>query len=163
LKKARDEMRKNGVLALLESLTEKKAISLFNKEQSHSYNQYLMAENYKKYAIKRGDTRAIHATTKEAMPMLEIKQEALDQDEFLLNTPSYTIDLRTGKKLDHDPQNFITKQTGADMENKNLDLWLDALKVFFQGDIDLMDYVQKVAGLAAIGIVYQEATIIASS
>lgn len=161
LKKARNEMRKNGALALLESLTTKKAISLFNKEQAHSYNQYLMAENYKKYAIKRGDTRAIHATTKEAMPMLEIKQEVLDQDEFLLNTPSYTIDLRTGKKLDHDPQNFITKQTGVDMDNKNLDLWLDALNVFFQGDIDLMDYVQKVAGLAAIGIVYQEATIIA--
>jgi len=161
LKKARNEMRKNGALALLESLTTKKAISLFNKEQAHSYNQYLMAENYKKYAIKRGDTRAIHATTKEAMPMLEIKQEVLDQDEFLLNTPSYTIDLRTGKKFDHDPQNFITKQTGVDMDNKNLDLWLDALNVFFQGDIDLMDYVQKVAGLAAIGIVYQEATIIA--
>lgn len=161
LKKARDEMRKNGALALLESLTEKKAISLFNKEQSHSYNQYLMAENYKKYAIKRGDSRSIHATTKEAMPSLEINQEDLDKDGFLLNAPSYTIDLRTGKELDHDPTNFITKQTSVDMDDENLDLWLDALDVFFQGDKDLIEYVQKVVGLAAIGVVYEEVTIIA--
>ncbi len=161
LKKAREEMRKNGALGLLDSLTTKKAISLFNKEQSHSYSQYLMAENYKKYAIKRGDTRTIHATTKEAMPMLEIEQKELDQDEFLLNTPSCTIDLRTGEKLEHDPLHFITKQTVVDPDNENLKLWLDALDVFFQGDKELIDYVQKVAGLAAIGKVYEEAMIIA--
>lgn len=161
LKKALDEMKKNGALGLLDSLTTKKAISLFNKEQTHSYNQYLMAENYKKYAVKRGDTRAIHATTKEAMPMLEIKQEELDQDGFLLNTPSYTIDLKTGEKMEHDPLHFITKQTTVDVDNTNLKLWLDALDVFFQGDADLIEYVQKVAGLATIGTVYQEAIIIA--
>lgn len=161
LKKAREEMRKNGALELLDSLTTKKAISLFNKEQSHSYSQYLMAENYKKYAIKRGDTRAIHATTKEAMPMLEIEQKELDQDEFLLNTPSCTIDLRTSEKLEHDPLHFITKQTAVEPDTENLKLWLDALDVFFQGDEELIDYVQKVTGLATIGKVYEEAMIIA--
>ena len=161
LKKARNEMRKNGALALLESLTTKKAISLFNKEQAHSYNQYLMAENYKKYAIKRGDTRAIHATTKEAMPMLEIKQEVLDQDEFLLNTPSYTINLKTGEQLEHNPLNFITKQTMVDPSDEGKSLWEEALDTFFCGDDELIDYVQKVAGLATIGKVYVEALIIA--
>lgn len=161
LKKVREEMRKNGALELLDSLTTKKAISLFNKEQSHSYSQYLMAENYKKYAIKRGDTRAIHATTKEAMPMLEIEQKELDQDEFLLNTPSCTIELRTSEKLEHDPLHFITKQTAVDPDTENLKLWLDALDVFFQGDEELIDYVQKVTGLATIGKVYEEAMIIA--
>lgn len=161
LKKSREEMRKNGALELLDSLTTKKAISLFSKEQAHSYSQYLQAESYKKYAIKRGDTRAIHATTKEAMPMLEIEQKELDQDVFLLNTPSYTVDLRTGEKLEHDPLHFITKQTAVDPDNEDLKLWLDALDVFFQGDKELIDYVQKVAGLATIGKVYEEAMIIA--
>ncbi|SKC57963.1 phage/plasmid primase, P4 family [Maledivibacter halophilus] len=161
LKKARDEMRKNGALGLLESLTTKKAVSLFSKEQTHSYNQYLMAENYKKYAIKRGDTRAIHATTKEAMPMLEIEQKELDQDEFLLNTPSYTIDLRTGEKMEHDPLHFITKQTMVDPSDEGKSLWEEALGTFFCGDDELMNYVQKVAGLATIGKVYVEALIIA--
>ena len=161
LKKALDEMKKNGALGLLDSLTTKKAISLFNKEQTHSYNQYLMAENYKKYAVKRGDTRAIHATTKEAMPMLEIGQEELDQDEFLLNTPSYTIDLKTGEKMEHNPLNFTTKQTMVDPSDEGKSLWEEALDTFFCGDDELIDYVQKVAGLAAIGKVYVEALIIA--
>ena len=161
LKKARDEMKKNGALGLLDSLTTKKAVSLFNKEQTHSYNQYLMAENYKKYAVKRGDTRAIHATTKEAMPMLEIKQEELDQDGFLLNTPSYTIDLKTGEKMEHNPLNFTTKQTMVDPSDEGKSLWEEALDTFFCGDDELIDYVQKVAGLAAIGKVYVEALIIA--
>lgn len=161
LKKTRNEMSKNGALALLESLTPKKAESLFTKEQAHSHKQYLIAEKYKKYAVKRGDTGSIHATTKEAMPMLEIGQDELDQDEFLLNTPSHTIDLRTGEELGHDPLHFITKQTSVDKGKKNLDIWLDALKLFFQGDSDLMEYVQRVVGLAAIGKVYEEVTIIA--
>lgn len=161
LKKTRDEMSKNGSLSLLESLTAKKAESLFTKEQAHSYKQYLLAEKYKKYAVKRGDSGSIHATTKEAMPMLEIGQEELDQNEFLLNTPSHTIDLRTGKEMDQDPLHFITKQTSLDRDSKNLNIWLDALKLFFQGDKDLMEYVQKVVGLAAIGKVYEEVTIIA--
>ena len=161
LKKARDEMKKNGAFGLLDSLTTKKAVSLFNKEQTHSYNQYLMAENYKKYAVKRGDTRAIHATTKEAMPMLEIKQEELDQDGFLLNTPSCTISLKTGEKMEHNPLNFITKQAMVDPSDEGKGLWEEALDTFFCGDNELIDYVQKVAGLATIGKVYVEALIIA--
>lgn len=161
LKKAREEMKVNGALALLESLTPKKAESLFTKEQAHSYKQYLMAETYKKYTVKRGDTGAISATTKEAMPMLEIEQEELDRDEFLLNTPSHTLDLRTGEIMNQDPLHFITKQTSVDMDDKNLDIWLDALDVFFQGDKELIEYVQKVVGLASIGKVYEEVTIIA--
>lgn len=43
--------------------------------------------------------------------MLEIEQKFLDADEFLLNCPSGTIDLRKGIRSlrDHDPEDFITK------------------------------------------------------
>lgn len=134
IKKAQDEMKKNGALDLLNSLSSKKAISLFSKAQSISYNHYLIADNYKKYAIKRGDTRAIHATTKEAMPMLEIKQEDLDVNGFLLNTPSCTIDLKTGRKLDHSPDHFITKETAVDPDNENSKLWLPEIVFLFALD-----------------------------
>lgn len=161
LKEAWNEMKENGASNLLESLTPKKALSMFNKNQANSYRKYKLAEDYKKYAVKRGDSRSIHATTKEAMPMLEIKQEELDQDEFLLNTPSFTIDLKTGKKMDHDPLQFITKQATVDPSNKGRALWEEALDTFFCGDEELIEYVQKVAGIASIGKVYVEALIIA--
>ncbi|MFD0942912.1 phage/plasmid primase, P4 family [Savagea faecisuis] len=161
LKKARAEMKENGALDLLESLPTKKAITLFNKAQAHAYRQYLTAENYKKYAVKRGDTRAIHATTKEAKTRLEIYPGALDSDEFLLNTPSHTLDLKTGERFEHHYEHFITKQTAVDPSDDNADIWQDALKVFFEDDQELIEYVQKVAGLATIGKVYVEAMIIA--
>lgn len=41
--------------------------------------------------------------------------------------------------------------------------WKEALDTFFCGDTDLMEYVQHVVGLAAIGKVYVEALIIAHS
>lgn len=42
-----------------------------------------------------------------------------------------------------------------------MDVWEDALQTFFQGDADLIRYVQEIVGLAAIGKVYIEALVIA--
>ena len=41
----------------------------------------------------------IAATLKEARPMLEVEQRNLDSDEFMLNTPTLTYDLRQGLKF----------------------------------------------------------------
>lgn len=95
--------------------------------------------------------------------MLEIEQKFLDADEFLLNCPSGTIDLRKGIRSlrDHDPEDFITKQTAVDPGKDGADIWQDALNTFFQNDANLIDYVQKIVGLSAVGKVYVEALIIA--
>ena len=42
-----------------------------------------------------------------------------------------------------------------------MDKWIDAVNVFFCKDKDLIEYVQRIVGLAAIGKVYVEALIIA--
>ena len=95
--------------------------------------------------------------------MVEIDQRQLDADEFLLNTPSATYDLRIGPTSahDHTPTDYITKQTSVDPSDEGIELWQDALETFFCGDSELVDYVQEVAGLSAIGKVYEEALIIA--
>lgn len=48
--------------------------------------------------------------------MVEIDQRQLDADEFLLNTPSATYDLRIGlpSAHEHTPADFVTKQTTVD-------------------------------------------------
>ncbi|WP_100065005.1 phage/plasmid primase, P4 family [Miniphocaeibacter massiliensis] len=157
----REEMKKNGALDLIESLSTKKAIELFNIEQRNSFEKYQIAVNYQKYAIKRGDTRFINATTKEVMPMVEIEQIELDRDEFLLNTPTYTINLLDGADIGKDASNFITKQTSIDPNIEGKELWEDALNTFFCKDKDLIYYVQKIAGMSVVGKVYLEAMIIA--
>lgn len=163
LKKAMDVMVKNGAMALLATLGPKKAAESFNKEQARSYERYTQAVEYKKYVIKRRDTKNITATLKEARPMLEISQQLLDADEFFLNTPDATYDLRKGgaEAMAHDPLHFITKQTGVAPGTDGKELWESALDTFFQRDKDLIEYVQKIVGLASVGKVYVEALIIA--
>lgn len=162
-KKATDEMMKNGAWELLASMGPKKAAMAFSSEQARSFQKYENATTYRNYAIKRRDSKYITAALKEAHPMVEIDQRQLDADEFLLNTPSATYDLRIGlpSAHEHTPADFITKQTTVDPSGDGMDIWQDALETFFCGDNELIDYVQEIAGLSAIGKVCVEGLIIA--
>ncbi|EAD2768596.1 DNA primase [Listeria monocytogenes] len=158
--KQTQEMVKNGAFAILASVGPKKAVTMFNKVQAHSYELFEAAQAYKKYAVKRRDDKFLSSALKVARPMLEIEQRILDVNEFLLNTPSATYDLRTGAIQDHKAEDYITKQTECDPSLDNEQLWLDALNTIFVGDQELIGYVQMIVGLAAIGKVYVEALII---
>ena len=158
--KQTQEMVKNGAFAILASVGPKKAVGMFNKAQSHSYELFEAAQAYKKYAVKRRDDKYLSSALKVARPMLEIEQRILDVNEFLLNTPSATYDLRTGATQEHNAEDYITKQTECDPSSNNEQLWLDALNTIFVNDQELIDYVQMIVGLAVIGKVYVEALII---
>ena len=155
------EMSDNGAWAMLAAMGAKKATAAFNEAQRRSFEKYERAETYRKYAIKRRDTKYISAALKESRPMIQIEQRVLDADEFLLNLPSGTCDLRTGTVREHNAQDYITKQTAVDPSGDGMDVWEDTLQTFFQGDVDLIRYVQEIVGLAAIGKVYIEALVIA--
>ena len=161
IQKAITEMNSNGAWALIVAMGPKKASAQFNKEQARSFEKYEQAEVYRKYAIKRRDTKYISASLKEVRPMVQVEQSMLDADEFLLNTPYETINLVTGERLAHKAEDYITKQTTVSPSEEGKDIWLDALNTFFVDDIELISYVQKIVGLASIGKVYVEALIIA--
>ena len=50
----------------------KKAMAAFSEVQRRSFEKYERAEAYRKYAIKRRDTKYISAALKEARPMIQI-------------------------------------------------------------------------------------------
>lgn len=161
IQKAITEMNSNGAWALIAAMGPKKASVQFNKEQARSFEKYEQAEVYRKYAIKRRDTKYISAALKEVRPMVQVEQSMLDADEFMLNTPYETINLVTGGCLNHKAEDYITKQTTVSPNEEGKDIWLDALNTFFVDDTELISYVQKIVGLASIGTVYVEALIIA--
>lgn len=163
IKKATDELMKNGAWELLASMGPKKAAAVFNAEQARSFQKYENATTYRNFAIKRRDSKYISAAMKEVHPMVEIDQKALDADEYLLNTPSATYDLRVGlsSAQDHNAADLITKQTTVDPSDEGMEIWENALSTFFCGDKDLIRYVQDIAGLSAIGKVCVEGLIIA--
>lgn len=158
---ARQRCDATGVTQLLGAMSLTKAKQIFTSAQWAAYAQSQEAEAYEKYVLKRRDSKAITASLKEATAMLQVTQAELDSDPFALNTPSGTIDLRTGSIQPHEYGDFITKQTTTDPADDGSDVWQAALNLFFQGDAELIDYVQRVVGLAAIGKVYVEALIIA--
>lgn len=161
LEKARAACDSTGVTQLLSAMSLIKAKNLFTNMQWTAYDQLTNAQAYEKYVLKRRDSKAITASLKEAAPMLQVTQADLDAAPFALNAPGGTIDLTSGQIHEHDYGDFITKQTTTDPATKGMDTWLAALEVFFQGDQELIDYVQRIVGLTAIGKVYVEALIIA--
>ena len=118
---------------------------------------------YLKFVEKRRDYKYIVSTLNTAKPMLAINVSQLDQDPFLINTPGFTFDMRKGigGKKEHDPHDLITKITACSPLDEGKKIWEDALNTFFEGDIELIEFVQRIVGLAAIGKVFKEHMIIA--
>ena len=116
---------------------------------------------YKKFVLKRRDMKYVTAALQAAKPMLQHSISDLDKDEFLLNMPGATIDLRTGESRLPEAADFITKQTNVKFGSAGKGRWEEALATFFCSNVELIEYVQQIVGLAAIGKVYMEAIIIA--
>lgn len=127
------------------------------------YTEYREEEEYLTFVKKRRENRYIVSALNTAKPMLEIPADDLDKDVNLLNTPEGTYNLTKGVQgvQPHNEEDLITKITACAPGDTGMDLWLQALDLFFCGDTELIEYAQKVVGMAAIGKVYQEAIIIA--
>lgn len=132
------------------------------KDLAKAYDDYLSALQYQKFILKRRDMKYVMSALQAAKPMLEISYDDLDSDPFLLNCPDGTYDLRQGtsKKKEHNARDLITKITAAAPGDEGKEIWLDSVNRTFSGDQELIDYVQKIAGLCAIGQVELEALII---
>lgn len=133
------------------------------EEMLQALELFLKAKQYYAFVMKRRDYKYIQSAANTAKPMLEISVKDLDADAFLLNTPGLTIDLEKEMSEAHEPNpaDLITKQTTVAPGDKGEQIWKEALDTFFCGDTDLITYVQKIVGMAAIGEVFMEAMIIA--
>ena len=131
--------------------------------QMEAFFALLGALAYKQFVMKRRDMKYIQSAMQASKPMVEIDQNDLDKDENYLNCPDGTYDMAHGMlgRHDHDSDDLITKITAASPGDEGSSLWQETLETIFQGDQELIDYVQRIVGLAAIGEVYQEAMIIA--
>lgn len=134
-----------------------------NDSQLQAYFDFMNALAYKAFVMKRRDTKYVQSALAAVKPMVEVETRDLDKEPNLLNCPDGTYDLAQGLagRRDHDPADFITKMTAYAPGDEGMDLWQDALNKTFQGDQELIEYVQQTVGLGAIGEVYQEALIIA--
>jgi len=79
-----------------------------------------------------------------------VTADVWDSDPWLLNTPSGTVDLRTGKVNEHRRDQYITKSTAAGPGGDCL-LWRRFLDRVTDGDAELQSFLQRLAGYCLTG------------
>lgn len=116
---------------------------------------------YAKFVVAQRSGAAIRAVLGEAQHLCDVQVDALDSDAFLLNCPTCAVDLKTGQRKPNAPAAKCTKACGVDPGTEGAALWQTFVQRFTCGDEALADYLQMVAGAAAVGHVYQEQLIVA--
>lgn len=73
-----------------------------------------------------------------------------DQDPWVLNTPAGIVDLRAGKMLPHDPDQYITKITAV-APSGDCPLWRKFLDEITGKNDELQQFLQRIAGYGLTG------------
>jgi len=87
-----------------------------------------------------------------------VTSEQFDADDWLLNTPSGIVDLKTGKLLPHDPNACMTKMTAVGPGGE-CPRWHEFLKFVTQGCDELAAYLQRLAGYCLTGSTREHALV----
>lgn len=86
-----------------------------------------------------------------AHPRTTVDQEAWDPDPLLFNTPTGTIDLRTGEVQRHRASDLITRVSGCDYDPHATCTEFDRFLTAVLPNPKIRDYVQRVAGMSLLG------------
>lgn len=87
-----------------------------------------------------------------AMPEIQIDPTAFDQHPDLLNTINGTIDLRTGKLRDHDPDDLLSLITPVEYRpTAQSDLWDRTLSLAMEDDAEMLEFLQRMYGYILTG------------
>jgi P4 family phage/plasmid primase-like protien len=91
-------------------------------------------------------------------PGIAILPEKLDADPWLLNTPSGTVNLSTGKLRKHQQDDLITKLTRVPFDPQaECPRWKQVLSEIFKSDPEMVAYVQRALGYSLTGVIGEHA------
>jgi putative DNA primase/helicase len=106
-----------------------------------------------RHAVKSSSAPALRDMLKLAQSEgVSIGVAQLDSDSRILNTPSGIVDLETGELHPHAAEKLCTKITTATYNmTATAPRWAAFLEMILRGDQELVQYVQRLAGLALTG------------
>lgn len=104
------------------------------------------------FVLRNETDGKIKATINQAKTFNNISFVESDMDDYLLNTPKETINLRDLSQKQHDRKDLITQVAGVNCNpNTECPNWLAFLNRIFCGDQELINYVQKAVGYSLTG------------
>ena len=113
-----------------------------------------MAEKYWRFAKRMESTSGITATLKECAVLLGVDADEIEFDAhpWLLNCLNGTVDLKTGERGLHERSDYLTKLCPTPYKpDATCELFDKSILEIFEGDAELVSYVQWYAGLSLTG------------
>ena len=94
---------------------------------------------------------------KDLMPLVPGEREEFDRNKYLFNVSNGIVDLKTGKLQLHDRELGITKMANVVFDEKaKCPEWLSFLEQIFQGDKELIQYMQRLVGYSLTGEITEQ-------
>ena len=123
-----------------------------------SYENGAFTRDFQKHLKKSRSHNSKVAMIKEFEHLVPIKPSELDRHKTLINCKNGVIDLETGELLSHKREYYMTKMLGTHFpENpKQPEKWLKFLDEIFDGDKELIRYIQKMFGYNLSGITSEQ-------
>lgn len=91
------------------------------------------------------------------MSLVPGDREEFDRHKYLFNVANGIVDLKTGKLQPHDRELGITKITNIMFdESAKCPEWLSFLEQIFQGDEELIEYMQRLIGYSLTGEISEQ-------
>lgn len=107
-------------------------------------------------ALKHDTARAVQGILNRAAaePGMQVLPGDLDSDSLLLNVGNGTIALRTGEIREHRREDYISKLASVKYDqHAKAPRWIRFLLEIFDGDGDLVEFVQRAVGYTLTGLV----------
>lgn len=123
-------------------------------DSASSDDDFRIARNYERHATQSGNHRRILAmiSQSESTDGICVLAGDLDADPWLFNCANGTIDLRIGVLRPHNQANLITKISPVSFEpNATSPTWEKFISEVFQGDEELISFVQQAGGYTLTG------------
>ena len=105
--------------------------------------------------LTRSETAAkCRAILELSQPNLAISMEDCDRDPLLFNVNNGTLDLSSGQLQTHRREDYLTKISPVDYDSEaSCQLFLSFLDKIFNGDKELIAYLQRVLGYTLTGLI----------
>jgi len=129
-------------------------VARYYYQQAQNTDDIEYVRKFGQIGLKLTNNRNIYNFVEAArrLPGIPVKSDELDQDIYKLNTLNCTIDLRNGNRLKHNPKDLITKMVNAQYRpDAECPTWLKFLNRIMDGNQDLIDYLQRLAGYSLTG------------
>lgn len=114
-------------------------------------------DKWAKFISKTRNNSAKKNMLEEVKHHVSVGHGDFDKDNMLLNTASGYVDLTTGELHDHDVKRRFSMETAAEYSSAtDCPRWIEFLNQIFDGDQELIHYIQKAFGYMITGSITEQ-------